>query len=225
MGTYFLPTSAVADVIGPQGLLANKARILVTNSIAFIRQFDSLVYIRRGVILEFGSYASLMANEQGEVARLMQVFFYRMCSDGSSPLYYSRGHGSTSSSGTSTPYLTGSGSATPVVEDDATLISDKSIIISEKLRRQPSFAKPKLLSLPPTRASASASAGLSQEHKEQGKVKVAVYIAYVKAASKTAPCKICMRLTISPRSCYPECPRYWCGYFVRLGVRGSCMIM
>ncbi|KAE9388366.1 hypothetical protein BT96DRAFT_437703 [Gymnopus androsaceus JB14] len=53
----------------------------------------------------------------------------------------------------------------PVVEDDATFISDKSIIISEKLRCQPSFAKPKLLSLPPTRASASTSAGLSQEQR------------------------------------------------------------
>lgn len=41
----------VAQVIGPQGILASKARILVTNSIAFVKQFDEVVYIRRGIIL------------------------------------------------------------------------------------------------------------------------------------------------------------------------------
>lgn len=59
------------NVIGPQGLLATKARILVTNSIAFVKQFDQLAFIRRGIILESGSYESLMANAEGEVAKLM----------------------------------------------------------------------------------------------------------------------------------------------------------
>lgn len=101
-------------------------------------------------------------------------------------LRISRGHGSTSSSGTSTPYLTGnadaSGSITPVEED--TLITDKSVIISEKLRRRSSFTKPKRVSTLPTRA--IESVGLSQEHKEQGRVKVEVYVAYIKAASRIA---------------------------------------
>lgn len=63
--------TAADEVIGPQGILASKARILVTNSIAFVRQLDSLVYIRRGIVMESGSYASLMANEEGEMSRLM----------------------------------------------------------------------------------------------------------------------------------------------------------
>ncbi|KIK60287.1 hypothetical protein GYMLUDRAFT_73760 [Collybiopsis luxurians FD-317 M1] len=155
-------------VIGPQGLLANKARILVTNSIAFVKQFDQLVYIRRGIILESGSYTSLMANEESEVSRLI------------------RGHGSTSSSGASTPYAIGngdaSGSLTPV--EDADFGEDKSVILSEKLRRHASFSKPKLAAAPPTRA--PAPVGLSQEHKEQGRVKVKVYVQYIQAASKTA---------------------------------------
>ncbi|KAJ3872855.1 multidrug resistance-associated ABC transporter [Lentinula edodes] len=156
------------QVIGPQGILASKARILVTNSIAFVKQFDQLVYLRRGIILESGDYTSLMSNE-GEVSRLI------------------RNHGSTSSSGTSTPYLIGdaSGSVTPVEENNSTVTDEKSsVILSEKLRRQTSFSKPKLAALPPTRD--SVSAGLSQEHKEQGQVKVTVYMKYIQAASKTA---------------------------------------
>ncbi|KAF9078085.1 metal resistance protein YCF1 [Rhodocollybia butyracea] len=156
------------QVIGPQGILAGKARILVTNSIAFVKQFDQLVYIRRGIILEFGSYNSLMA-EEGEVSRLI------------------RGHGSTSSSGTSTPYRIGnedaSGSVTPI--EEANFTEDKSsVILSEKLRYQTSFSKPKFAALPPTRA--SASVGLSEENRAQGRVKVKVYLEYIKAASKTA---------------------------------------
>ncbi|KAJ3985950.1 multidrug resistance-associated ABC transporter [Lentinula detonsa] len=155
------------QVIGPQGLLASKARILVTNSIAFVKQFDQLVFLRRGIILESGDYTSLMSTE-GEVSRLI------------------RNHGSTSSSGTSTPYLVGdaSGSVTPI--EESSFAEDKSsvIILSEKLRRQSSFPEPKLAALSPTRD--TVSAGLSQEHKEQGQVKVTVYMKYIKAASKTA---------------------------------------
>ena len=44
---------------------------LVTNSIAFIQQFDSLAFIRRGVILESGTYESLMQNPEAEIAKLV----------------------------------------------------------------------------------------------------------------------------------------------------------
>ncbi|KAG1839600.1 P-loop containing nucleoside triphosphate hydrolase protein [Suillus tomentosus] len=41
-------------IMGPQGLLATKARVLVTNSISYLKYFDQLVYLRRGMILESG---------------------------------------------------------------------------------------------------------------------------------------------------------------------------
>jgi ABC-type transport system involved in cytochrome bd biosynthesis fused ATPase/permease subunit len=66
------------NVIGPQGLLATKARILVTNSIAFVKQFDSLVYLRRGIILESGSYHELIANTESELSKLMYVIRFFM---------------------------------------------------------------------------------------------------------------------------------------------------
>ncbi|KAG1786323.1 P-loop containing nucleoside triphosphate hydrolase protein [Suillus plorans] len=58
-------------VIGPQGLLATKARVLVTNSISYLKYFDQLVYLRRGIILESGSYDELMLNPDSEVRKLV----------------------------------------------------------------------------------------------------------------------------------------------------------
>ena len=58
-------------VIGPRGILANKARILVTNSIAFISQFDHIAFIRRGIILEQGTYPELISSEESEISRLV----------------------------------------------------------------------------------------------------------------------------------------------------------
>jgi ATP-binding cassette subfamily C (CFTR/MRP) protein 1 len=58
-------------VIGPSGLLATKARILVTNTIIFLKQFDRLAFIRRGIILEFESFESCMANEHSELRKLV----------------------------------------------------------------------------------------------------------------------------------------------------------
>ena len=59
------------NVLGPRGLLRDKARVLVTNTVAFVRQFDNLVFMRRGIILEQDSYANVMARENSELWRLM----------------------------------------------------------------------------------------------------------------------------------------------------------
>ncbi|KAJ7126538.1 P-loop containing nucleoside triphosphate hydrolase protein [Mycena crocata] len=149
-------------VIGPNGILASQARILVTNSIAFVKQFDQVAFISRGIIRECGSYQSLMENPDGDLSKLV------------------RGH-STSSSGSSTPFIT-SGSATPNEE----LTDDKTTeyvgTLSEKLRPRTSY--PKAVLAPPKPVRAANSAGLSQEHKEQGRVKKRVYTQYIEAASK-----------------------------------------
>jgi len=58
-------------VIGPSGLLATKARILVTNSISFLTGCNTIVLIRRGIILESGSFETVMSNNQGEIQKLV----------------------------------------------------------------------------------------------------------------------------------------------------------
>ena len=51
------------QVIGPQGLLKNKTRVLVTNSVAFLNQMDYIVVMKNGRISEAGSYKELLANK------------------------------------------------------------------------------------------------------------------------------------------------------------------
>ncbi|KAK0488812.1 P-loop containing nucleoside triphosphate hydrolase protein [Armillaria novae-zelandiae] len=155
------------NVIGPQGILASKARILVTNSIAFVREFDQLAFIRRGIILEIGSYDSLMSKPEGELSRLVH------------------GHGrSSSSSGTSTPFITGgSGATTPKIQEEDLEAVKFDVTLSEKLRDRSSFSKAVIAKPSPTRS--PESTGLSREHMEQGRVKTHVYAEYIRAASKT----------------------------------------
>ena len=59
------------NVIGPQGLLATKARVLVTNSIAHLKQFDQIAYMRCGIILECGSYRQLISTPDGAIRNIV----------------------------------------------------------------------------------------------------------------------------------------------------------
>ncbi|KAG0364699.1 hypothetical protein BGZ54_007256 [Gamsiella multidivaricata] len=49
------------NLIGPEGLLQGKARILVTHGIHHLRETDTVVMVRDGRIAEHGTYANLMA--------------------------------------------------------------------------------------------------------------------------------------------------------------------
>ncbi|KAG2056246.1 multidrug resistance-associated ABC transporter [Suillus hirtellus] len=153
-------------VIGPQGLLATKARVLVTNSIAYLKYFDQLVYLRRGIIVDSGSYDELMSNPDSEVRKLVH------------------GHATSgSSSGTTTPGRS-SGMSTPTTSEgdmQATLVGELESV-SEKVSRRESFTKA-VLATPPKLRDAS-SDGITKEHSEQGRVKMEVYSQYLRAASK-----------------------------------------
>ncbi|KAK4056218.1 hypothetical protein OIO90_002659 [Microbotryomycetes sp. JL221] len=61
------------EVLGPRGLLANKARLLCTNAIHFCEQADELILLRKGVILERGTYADAIAGET-ELSRVLAEF-------------------------------------------------------------------------------------------------------------------------------------------------------
>ncbi|PFH45503.1 hypothetical protein AMATHDRAFT_82867 [Amanita thiersii Skay4041] len=153
------------NVIGPRGLLSSKARILVTNSVTFASQFDQLAYLRRGIILENGSYDNLMNNTSGEVYRLI------------------RGHG-VNHSGTITP-LGPENTNTPYVDtiyENTQRIKRLEDSLTEKTWQSVNYRKAKLAKLPALRE--SASLGLIKEHQEHGQVKLRVYKEYIKAASR-----------------------------------------
>ncbi|KAI4530592.1 hypothetical protein MG293_019481 [Ovis ammon polii] len=60
-------------VLGPNGLLKGKTRILVTHSIHFLPQVDEIVVVGNGTILEKGSYSTLLANK-GLFAKNLKTF-------------------------------------------------------------------------------------------------------------------------------------------------------
>ncbi|XP_059756486.1 ATP-binding cassette sub-family C member 2 isoform X4 [Balaenoptera ricei] len=60
-------------VLGPNGLLKGKTRLLVTHSIHFLPQVDEIVVLGNGTILEKGSYSTLLA-KKGLFAKNLKTF-------------------------------------------------------------------------------------------------------------------------------------------------------
>jgi len=57
-------------VIGPEGCLKNKTRVLVTHGVTFLPQVDQIVVLKKGVISEVGSYRELLA-QKGDFAEFL----------------------------------------------------------------------------------------------------------------------------------------------------------
>ncbi|BGP13132.1 hypothetical protein JCM10213v2_001051 [Rhodosporidiobolus nylandii] len=60
-------------VIGPDGLLKDKARLLCTNAIPFCEQADELIFLRKGIILERSTYAAAMQGNT-DLSKLLLEF-------------------------------------------------------------------------------------------------------------------------------------------------------
>lgn len=58
-------------VIGPKGLLKNKARLLVTHAISYLDKVDHIVMMRHGKIELQGTYSDLMSNKVSELYKLV----------------------------------------------------------------------------------------------------------------------------------------------------------
>lgn len=175
----------IDHVLGPRGLLSSKARLVVTNSIAFLSQFDHLAFIRRGVILEQGTYDELSSNDETEVAKLIA------------------GHGIATpgrASGTTTPRTDNEGtlvgrsragtppSASPKTDLDNEKLVESDVFLEkmDKIRksgvpsRRARLLDPNADDQPHQSESAKTA---KKEHTEQGRVKRDVYAEYIRAAS------------------------------------------
>lgn len=62
----------INNVLGPDGLLAGKTRILATNSIPVLMEADFIALIRDGKIVERGTYQQIMAMK-GDIANLVKT--------------------------------------------------------------------------------------------------------------------------------------------------------
>ncbi|TIC23626.1 hypothetical protein E3Q12_01940 [Wallemia mellicola] len=100
------------NVIGHTGILKNKTRIISTNNAGYFDQVDSLVMLRRGVILEQDSYLSAI-QRQGQLWQLM----IKLGKGGTSS-------STTSSSGTSLNEMNdANGNGTPQTDGETTLVN------------------------------------------------------------------------------------------------------
>ena len=61
------------SVIGPNGMLKDKTRIFVTNSLNFLPQVDEIIMIENGFIIETGTYVELK-NQNGKFTEFMKAF-------------------------------------------------------------------------------------------------------------------------------------------------------
>ena len=63
------------SVIGPSGMLRDKTRIFVTNSLSFLPQIDNIIMMANGQIVEVGSYDELKA-KNGYFAEFIKNALY-----------------------------------------------------------------------------------------------------------------------------------------------------
>lgn len=61
------------QVIGPKGMLMNKTRIFVTNSLSFLPQVDSIIMLEDSMITEIGTYDELKI-KNGSFANFIKLY-------------------------------------------------------------------------------------------------------------------------------------------------------
>jgi ATP-binding cassette, subfamily C (CFTR/MRP), member 1 len=186
---YFLddPLSAVDqhvgrhlidNVLGPQGLLKTKTRVLATNQISVLAQADAISMIRGGKIVETGTYEQVMASKK-DLYNLIVEFGKRA--------EEAPEEGDTDES---------SMTLVNILNDDSAVVSDEDEDLIDGAPMKPNIMRRKSTtirraSLASFRRGKVPSKGLDEErallteqkkeHSEQGKVKWNVYIEYAEA--------------------------------------------
>ncbi|KAL7423700.1 hypothetical protein Q5752_001282 [Cryptotrichosporon argae] len=168
------------NVIGPDGLLHNKARVLCTNAVNFLPQSDQIIMLRRGIILERAAYADAMENPASELYKLIT------------------GLGKQAAKADD-----GSGASTSTAVDDVVQEEHDDADYDEpELAENADLVKPTVdrrLSVATLRRASAVSIGEAKrealrdlresakpkEHTERGNVKREVYKEYISAASTT----------------------------------------
>ncbi|KAG8835556.1 hypothetical protein FRC17_002476 [Serendipita sp. 399] len=151
-------------VIGPHGLLGHKARVLVTNSVAYLSQTTNLVLMRSGIILENAPYSAIHADPLSELYKFITI------PSRSEP-------GSGRQSGTATPkHKEGSGDDS---KTEVTLVSSRDTTVDVKdiqpVNRHTKAMKSNIIIASPEADKAK------KEHRERGRVKTEIYKQYILA--------------------------------------------
>ncbi|KAK9371704.1 P-loop containing nucleoside triphosphate hydrolase protein [Lipomyces chichibuensis] len=157
----------IDNVLGPQGLLATKTKIMATNAIAVLAQADSITMLRNGGIVETGLYSEIMTRTDSEIYKLVNEF----------GTHREQEEVLEETDEKTDPLASGKDEDEDEDEDLAAFHAGK---FGVPLRRAStaSFKKPTLIDDLPNRRSKQV-----KEHSEKGQVKLGVYREYIKAAN------------------------------------------
>ncbi|KAG8759673.1 hypothetical protein FRC14_005351 [Serendipita sp. 396] len=151
-------------VIGPNGLLGHKARVLVTNSIAYLSQTTDLVLMRSGIILENAPYSAIYTNAQSELYKFITIPSRSESSSGRQ-------------SGTTTPKIKEGSSDDSKTE---TTLVPSPVATSDSKDTRPISRHTKATKSTIIIASPEADKA-KKEHRERGRVKTEIYKQYILA--------------------------------------------
>lgn len=156
-------------MLGPNGLLKGKARILCTNSVSFLSQTDSLLMLRGGEMVEQTTYEEVMEKRNSPLFSLIN------------------GLGKQVDSSPGTPAELSDGASTAVDEQELDLDQlDEKARVARRRFSQMSLERATLLSDKQSRYNAIKDLQASTKPKEamsRGQVKGSVYKNYIQAAS------------------------------------------
>ncbi|GAA5971441.1 hypothetical protein JCM11641_008352 [Rhodosporidiobolus odoratus] len=158
-------------VIGPEGLLKDKARVLCTNAIPYVEQADEVLFLRKGIILERSTYAAAIQGNT-DLSKLLLEFGKKSDS---------------SDSDSDTAAEGGSGDETVVEpeQDEAQLDADDlALKIKQKTLVGASMKRAELVPVEEQKRETLLAMKRStrpKEKREQGSVKWEVYKDYVRA--------------------------------------------
>jgi ABC-type multidrug transport system ATPase subunit len=182
----------INNVLGPDGLLAGKTRILATNSIPVLMEADFVVLLQDGRIMERGTYEQLIAMK-GEIANLIKAASAEESQAGSP-----------TSEGTVSEEETVYATEDSEEEEEAVESPGDKLTELEPLRPMASHSRQarRTSTVSLRRASTASSRGprgkmldeeigqaktqQTTEKSEQGKVKWSVYMAYASSANTIA---------------------------------------
>lgn len=162
------------EVIGPNGLLKNKTRVLVTHAVSFLPFVDEIIVLKDGKVSEVGSYSSLRASK-GAFAEFLDTYAKEQSSQEQSP---TDGHD---------VELTPDG-------DDTEIDYPHEDAVSVSLKRENSIRRSQRGSSVRLRATSSVSSVkepkdgslkgqrlIEKEAMESGQVKLSVFLQYMRA--------------------------------------------
>ncbi|XP_069394999.1 ATP-binding cassette sub-family C member 2 [Paralichthys olivaceus] len=162
-------------VIGPNGLLKDKTRLLVTHGISFLPYVDEIVVLLDGVISEVGSYQSLRAS-RGAFSEFLDIYAQEE---------RKRTYSDNSQDTTDLPLVSDSEDAhVDSALEDAITVTLKRENSRRRSQRYGSIRKRKNSCLTKTESAGESKSGekiIEKETMETGQVKFSVYLQYMRA--------------------------------------------